>query len=151
MKNKQGDTPEVRQREPEGMSSAMMKEIENNFPEEIEIIGPKKCDTITIKLEDLVGLKIGMVDVKGYCVYEIKIPYEQNQVYSATINAEPGSKIAIGFKTNEIDMEEMRPRTGDRPSGGMPGRGMPGGRPGDNQGVPHSLKAWFTMKLAENP
>ena len=157
MNNRMEEPPEMHQREPEDMSSEMMKEMENNLQEKIEIIGPKKGDSTTIKLEDLVGLNIGIADVKGFCVYEIKIPYEQNQVYSATIDTEPGSKIAIGFQTNKIDMKEMPSRMGDRPGGGMPGSGH--GSQGGNFGGRHegnikalqSLKAWFTLELAVKP
>lgn len=99
----------------------------NKIPRKLEIL---KAGNKVIKLldfDDLVGMELALGAQKGVFVYELKIPYISNEVYSAYIGAEPESEITVYFESEEIDPEEMRSAMHDR-SGGMEDMGSGGGK-----------------------
>ena len=114
----------------------MIENMVKKKSKKLEILGSRKEDVKTLEIKNLVGIEIALGVQKGVFVYELKIPYEHNQVYSASVGAEPGSEICLYFETPETDFEERNYQMDDRPSNmdsGMSG-GKGGGRSGGRSG-----------------
>ncbi|MCK5051078.1 MAG: hypothetical protein KAS53_05025 [Candidatus Cloacimonetes bacterium] len=138
----------------------MMEKMVNEMSNKLEILGSEKNNGKTVGIKNLVGVEIALGVQKGVFVYELKIPYKHNQVYSATIGAEPGSEICLYFETSEIDFEEMNSQMDNRPSSmdsgmsggkgsGRGGGGRSGGsKEGSDRQTSSSLNAWVQIQLA---
>ena len=149
MKDRSKTDSNFRDVEPE-MTEKMVEKMSTK----LEILNSKKNDKKIVEIDNLVGMEIALDIQKGVFIYELKIPYKHNQVYSATIGAEPGSEICLYFETPETNFEERSSQMDDRPSSmdsGKPG-GKGGGRGGNKGGADRqtssSLNAWVQIQLA---
>jgi len=137
-----------------GMEPEMIERIVSEMSNKLEILGSRTEDVKTIEIKNLVGMEIALGVQKGVFVYELKIPYKHNQVYSATIGAEPGSEIYLYFETPETDFEEKKSQIDAQSSSKK--KGMSGGKGGSSGGskggsdrqVSSSLNAWAQIQLA---
>ncbi len=138
----------------------MIEKMVKQMSKKLEILGSRKKDVKAVEVKNLVGMEIALGMQKGVFVYELKIPYKHNQVYSATIGAEQGSEICLYFETPETDFEERDSQMDDRPSNmsnSIPG-GKGGGRSGSSKGgrsskrgsdrqTSSSLNTWVQIQL----
>lgn len=154
-----------------GLESEMIEAMVKKMSTKLEILGTRKKDVKTVEIKKLVGMEIALGVQKGVFVYELKIPYKHNQVYSATIGAEPGSEICLYFETPETDFEERNSPLDDRSSsvdsgmsggkggsrggggrsGGGPSGGSKGGsssKGGSDRQTSSSLNTWAKIQLA---
>lgn len=142
---------------------AMMDQMVKSISKELEIIGPEKNKQKNIKLENLHGLEVGIAFEKDLFAYELKIPLTDNPDFTASIGANPTSKIALGFEVPEPEngamKEKMKEMDGmsDRPSGGRSAGGMgmdKGGMQGESSHKilksKQGLDIWATIQLVEN-
>jgi len=143
----------------------MMDRMVKSISKELEIISQGSEQKEVIKFADLNGVEIGITFEKELFAYELKIPLADNPDFTASIGADPTSKIALGFEVPEPDKEAMKEQMkemdemGDRPSGGRPGgsgdKGMgKGGMQGDasnkTQQSEQGLDIWTIIQLVEN-
>lgn len=147
----------------QGKGMPMEKRSEVNLFQEswqqIEIIGPGKEEKYTTSIEEIekdgISVKLGML--RGYFIYELKVPLVENDQHPYYIGAQ-NKLIGMGFETSLIN-KEMPPgmgmpgRGGMRGApggggGGMPGGGMggmPGGKPFDDE---NRFQLWMTVMLS---
>jgi hypothetical protein len=141
--------------------SKMMDRMVKSLNKDLEIIGPGKDQSEIIKFLDLKGIEIGFAFEKELFAYELKIPLSQNSNNSIYIDADPTSKIALGFEVPKPDTDAMKEKMkeiGNRPSDGersVGGRGMEkGGMQGDSTNKilksKQGLDIWATIQLVEN-
>lgn len=148
-------------------------EFVTKFPEsmvEMEILGPGKEESRRIRLSaaEIQGLHLKIGFVQGNLVYELQVPFFQDELHPLGIGLDPtdmdtNQVIGMGFETSEFDMSKMKNRMeGENPGGFTPEGGTgapPGGGPGMGggpQGVgmpgggmkPERLNLWSTVKLA---
>ena len=133
----------------------MIEKLMTDMFNKLEILDSNKNDEKIVEIKNLVGMEIALGVQKGVFVYELKIPYKYNQVYSATIGAEPGSKIYLNFETPEMDFEERSSQMDDRTgsmdqsmSGGKGGGNGSGRKGGSEKQTSSSLNAWVQIQLA---
>jgi len=141
----------------------MMDRTVKSITKELEIISQGNEQKEVIKFANLNGVKIGIAFEKELFAYELKIPLADNPDFTASIGADPTSKIALGFEVPEPDKEAMKDQMkemdgmGDRPSGGRSGGGKgmgKGGMKGDasnkTQQSEQGLNIWTTIQLVGN-
>ena len=139
----------------------MMDLMVKSISKELEIISQGNEQKEVIKFADLNGVEIGIAFEKELFAYELKIPLADNPDFTASIGADPTSKITLGFEVPEPDKESMKEKDGmgDRPSdgrsGGGGGKGMgKGGMQGDasnkTQQSEQGLDIWTIIQLVEN-
>ena len=145
------------------MDPQKIERMVKSITKELEIIGPEKDKKKIIKFADLNGMEIGIDFEIDLLAFELKIPLANNADFTASIGADPTSKIALGFeipRPNKDAMKgEMKEMEGidDRPSDGLSdsGRGMgKGGMQGDSSKEimksKQGLDIWTTIQLVEN-
>ncbi len=153
--------PMIRGRESD-QGERLQKMLEKST-DELEILGSSEEKTYRISLTEaeIQGLNAKMGFTNGNLVYELKVPFIQDEehLYAIGINTpdpDAGTVIGIGFETPEINMEEMRKKIKqggmEMPGGGrMPGGGMRGGDRPDGRGKPERLNLWTKVTLASEP
>jgi hypothetical protein len=125
--------------------------------QQIEVIGPGKEEKYTTSIgaieKDGISVQIGRL--KGYFVYELKVPLVESEQHAYYIGVK-SRIIGIGFETSitSSGMPGGMPRGGgmrmsddNMPAGrgrGMPGGCMGGGMPNDDKGI----QMWMTVILA---
>ena len=163
MSEEKGDLIRNKDKKKNKMNPQKMERMVKSITKELEIIGPEKDKKKIIKFADLIGVEIGIDCEKELFAYELKIPLFQNSNNSIYIDADPTSKIALGFEIPRPDRDEMEEKMkkldgmGDRPSDGLSdsGRGMgKGGRQGNSHNKmqlnKQGLDIWATIQLVEN-
>jgi hypothetical protein len=135
--------------------SKMLAEMLSNQPKTVELLGPEPGE---YHHQALVDNKIEVIALvhETSLVYEIKIPLARGGEFLYGIGMEPGTKIAIGVETPEIERPERPQGTGSGFGGGKGGGrggrgGVGGGRGGNRPEPPAPLEVWATVKLAPVP
>lgn len=112
-----------------------IKELMDAALQQMEILGPGKNDSRTIKslVAESYGITARILSSDKNLVYELKIPLNQDSLCIFAINASSDSLIKVTLETTKPDADKMGgpPGMGDRaPSGGGgPGMGGGGGMP----------------------
>lgn len=129
----------------------------NNMLKEVVILDPEKDAEIQIPIEELRGIELKIDAASGLFVYELRVPLTFDEGIPYAIGISPGQNLGVGIEIPKMDRSAMR---GQRPPGGMGGRGgmdrnMPpggmGGRGGfgSRPGIFNGMDFWVKIKLAE--
>lgn len=137
----------------------MMDRMVESITKELEIISPGKDQKEVIKFADLNGVEIGIAFEKELFTYELKIPLVDNPDFTASIGADPTSKIALGFEVPAPDIKkdrEEKPDMEDMSASGRSGGGPGGGKGGRsengefNRTSVKKLELWTIVQLVQN-
>ena len=101
------------------------------------------------------GIAVKVGEVRGYFVYELKVPLARTAEWPYAIEAKSGALIGFGLETPKME----RPSREGGGTGGFGGRGGGmggrgggmGGRRGGDRNQPEQakpLKSWATIQLA---
>jgi hypothetical protein len=91
----------------------------------LALLGPGKDDTTPMpaKMAESLGISVCIKPSKEHCVYELKVPLNQDSLCKYAIGVGKDTLLAVSLETDKIS----------RPSGGPRGGGM-GGPPGEDMG-----------------
>ncbi len=161
------DRPPV-MHEKQGQDPEQMKEFMDAAMQEMEIIGPEKNNSRTVKsiVAESYGIVARILPSEGNLDYELKIPLNQDSLCIFAINTGNDSLIKLTLETTKPEfaktggpsghggrMPSGRGGSGMGPGSGMPpGGGMgPGGPPrGGAHSMPEQFKIELSVKLARN-
>lgn len=155
----------ISNRENRGQSVRGMNDIETQVNQlkvsqhSMDIMGPNEEMVDRIFRHNTYGVELELGFFDGNFVYELKIPLEPSTTSPYAINTSLGETIGIGFKTNKIDLDNIRNqmrrggrgsggRRGGMSGGGMRGGGMRGGGSGGPQ-MPEPIEFWLQVTLAD--
>lgn len=131
----------------------MTKNLLNKIPRELKIIGLEKNKINHFQFSELKNMELAIDCYKSLFAYEMKIPLQKSEESSFSVNAEPGSEIALGIEVPELDLDEKKSDM-QRPEGDMSGGrgGMSGGDRGGGMNASNSTSnsgfdLWLKIKL----
>lgn len=135
----------------DGMDPERFRQVLRGQTDELEILGPRKDESIKMPVDEAQGIDIKLRASSGMLVYELKVPLLQNGQHPFAIGAKAGSSIGIRLETPKIKRRNMR--RGMAGGMGMPGGGRGGGMGGMRRGgmrfqMPKPLKVRINVKLA---
>jgi hypothetical protein len=120
----------------EGMQKPDFSAIESQFTE-LEILGPDGKDAARMNADAAKGIAVKMKMTDEKLIYEFKMAIKKKDPSYYAIDVNEDKVFSLGIETAEMNMKNMKGRTGggempdgDMPPGGGPGGGMPGGGPG---------------------
>lgn len=123
----------------------------------IQVLGPDgRVDRVPF--EDAPGIEARLGRARGAMVYELKVPFAQNEGQSFALSARPGQTISVGFETPEPGTMRHRFKGGRGPSSRRPDGSWGGGTPfnespptgerGEAFERPDPINVWIHVRLA---
>ena len=115
-----------------GEEPERMQELFQRTTGQMEILFPNQGLEQRVSVDEVSGIQVAVEASSGMLVCELKVPLQRGSGASYGIQADAGSRIAIGWETPKPDRGDFG---GRRPSGGRSGMGGRGGMGGMNPGM----------------
>jgi hypothetical protein len=157
--------------------TAMMREHLEAALQTLALLGPGKDDTVPLptRIAESLGVAVAIKPSHEDCVYELKVPLNQDSICKYAINAGKDTLFEVTLESSAPERESSRPSDmgdgrgfgGGGMHGGGRGGGMGGGMGGMHGGgryggghrggggyharAPEPFSQTFTIKLAQKP